>query len=175
MKVPRLFLLLSLIPILGYAQSDTGVLRFESEGFTINAEGFGVKRSDIGSVAGQSPAVVLFLSPVGGFAPNVNVLIQDFPSSINDYIAVTKKEFDSAGVKLINDRVPSADEWVLEYQGSLNGKEFHWYARAVKSGNKVYLTTATATPEQWDQVSPKLKQCVDSFALINSLQPQPAS
>jgi hypothetical protein len=103
------------------------------------------------------------------------VLIQDFPSSINDYIAVTKKEFDSAGVKLINDRVPSADEWVLEYQGSLNGKEFHWYARAVKSGNKVYLTTATATPEQWDQVSPKLKQCVDSFALINSLQPQPAS
>jgi hypothetical protein len=34
------------------------VLRFESEGFNINADGFKVKRSDIGSVAGQSPTAV---------------------------------------------------------------------------------------------------------------------
>ena len=61
MKLPRLVLLLSLFPILGYAQSDNGVLRFESEGFNINADGFNVKRSDIGNVAGQSPTVVLFL------------------------------------------------------------------------------------------------------------------
>jgi hypothetical protein len=51
MKWPGLVLLLSLFPILGYAQSANGVLRFESEGFNINADGFNVKRSDIGSVA----------------------------------------------------------------------------------------------------------------------------
>jgi hypothetical protein len=96
MKLPLLLLLLSLLPILGYAQSDNGVLRFESEGFNINADGFNVKRSDIRSVAGQSPTVVLFLQPTGGFAPNVNVLIQDFPNSISEYVSVTKKEFDSA-------------------------------------------------------------------------------
>jgi hypothetical protein len=175
MKLPRLVLLLSLFPILGYAQSDNGVLRFESEGFNINADGFNVKRSDVGTVAGQSPTVVLFLQPTGGFAPNVNVLIQSFPSSISEYISVTKKEFDSAGIKIVEERLVSPDEWMVEYAGTLSGRSLHWYARAVKNGDKVYLTTATATPDQWEQVSPKLKACVASFALQNNLQPQPAS
>jgi hypothetical protein len=47
------------MPILGYAQSDNGLLRAESEGFTINAEGFNIKRSGLGSVAGQSPVAVI--------------------------------------------------------------------------------------------------------------------
>jgi hypothetical protein len=175
MKLPRLVLLLSLFPILGYAQSDNGVLRFESEGFNINADGFNVKRSDIGNVAGQSPTVVLFLQPTGGFAPNVNVLIQNFPSSISEYVSVTKKEFDSAGIKVVDERLVSPNEWMVEYAGTLSGRSLHWYARAVKNGDKVYLTTATTTPEQWEQVSSKLKACVDSFALQNNLRPQPAS
>jgi hypothetical protein len=173
MKLPRLLFLLSLFPILGHAESDNGILRFESEGFNINADGFNIKRSDIGSVAGQSPVAVLYLTPSGGFAPNVNVLIQNFPSSINDYISVTQKEFDSAGIKVINQQTVSANEWRVEYAGTLSGRSLHWYARAVKNGDKVFLTTATATPEQWDQVSSKLKQCVDSFVLTNV--PQPAS
>jgi len=182
MKIFRIILLLGFLPLIARSQSNERILRFDSDGFSINAEGFGVKRQDLGGVAGQSPTVVLYLTPTGGFAPNVNVLIQNFPASINDYITVTKKEFDSAGVKLLNEHLVSAEEWDLEYQGNLSGKEFHWYARAVKSGDKVYLTTATATPSQWDQVSHQLIQCVDSFALIgasqsqpNNLQPQPAS
>lgn len=175
MRLSRLLVVFSLLPVLGYAQSDTGLLRFESEGFSINAEGFGVKRPDNSSVAGQSPVAILYLTPTGGFAPNVNVLIQNFPSSISEYVAVTKQEFDSAGIKIVNERTVSPDEWMVEYAGTLSGRSLHWYARAVKNGDKVFLTTATATPEQWEQVSPKLKQCVDSFALTNSLQPQPAS
>jgi len=174
MKLSLLILQLFLIPILGYAQS-AGILRFESEGFNINADGFNVKRSDIGSVAGQSPTVVLFLTPTGGFAPNVNVLIQNFPNSISEYISVTKQEFDSAGIKVVDERLVSPNEWMVEYAGSLSGRSLHWYARAIKNGDKVHLTTATAMPEQWEQVSSKLKACVDSFALQNDLQPQPAS
>jgi hypothetical protein len=175
MKILRISLLLACLPLIARSQTGTGLLRFESEGFTINAEGFGVKRSDIGTVAGQSPTAVLFLQPTGGFAPNVNVLIQDFPSSITDYVSLTKQEFDSAGIKVLNEHTISSNEWVVEYAGTLSGRSLHWYARAVKNGNKVYLTTATATPEQWTQDSPKLIQCVDSFALMNSPQPQPAS
>jgi hypothetical protein len=121
---------------------------------------------------------VLYLKPSGGFAPNVNVLIQNFPSSINDYVSITKKEFDSAGIKVVNEQTVSANEWNVEYAGTLSGRSLHWYARAVKNGDKVFLTTATATPEQWEQVSPKLKQCVDSFVLTNVPQPatpQPAT
>jgi hypothetical protein len=173
MKLLCLLFLLSLFPILGHAESDSGLLRFESEGFNINADGFSVKRSDIGSVAGQSPIAVLYLAPSGGFAPNVNVLIQNFPSSINDYVSITKKEFDSAGIKVVNEQTVSANEWRVEYAGTLSGRSLHWYARVVKNGDKVFLTTATATPEQWEQVSSKLKRCVDSFALTNV--PQPAT
>jgi hypothetical protein len=178
MKLPRLLSLFFLFPILGQAESDNGILRFESEGFSINADGFNIKRSDIGSVAGQSPVAVLYLTPSGGFAPNVNVLIQNFPSSINEYVSITKKEFDSAGIKVVNEQTVSANEWNVEYAGTLSGRSLHWYARAVKNGDKVFLTTATATPEQWEQVSPKLKQCVDSFVLTNVPQPatpQPAT
>jgi hypothetical protein len=173
MKFLRFILLYSLLSLVVRAQSDGGLLRFESEGFTISAEGFNVKRSDLGSAAGQSPVAVLYLAPTGGFAPNVNVLIQNFSGSISDYVSVTKQEFDSAGIKVVNERTVSPTEWMVEYAGTLSGRSLHWYARAVKNGDKVYLTTATATPEQWEQVSPKLKQCVDSFALTNV--PQPAA
>jgi acyl-CoA synthetase (AMP-forming)/AMP-acid ligase II len=105
-----------------YAQSDNGVLRFESEGLNINADGFKVKRSDIGSVAGQSPTVILLLQPTGGFAPNVNVLIQGFPSSISEYVSVTKKEFDSARIKVAEERLVSPKEWMVEYAGTLSGR-----------------------------------------------------
>src|ERR1700745_3136646 len=107
MKLPRLLFLLSLFPILGQAESDNGVLRFESQGFNINADGFNIKRSDLGSAAGQSPVAVLYLTPTGGFAPNVNVLIQDFSGSISDYVSVTKKEFDSAGIKVVDEQTVS--------------------------------------------------------------------
>jgi hypothetical protein len=178
MKLLRTILLVSLLPIVGSAQSDSDLLRFESQGFSIDAKGFRVKRSDFGTAADQSPTVVLFLTPTGGFAPNVNVLIQDFPSSINDYVTLTKKEFDSAGIKILSENVVSPNEWMVEYEGILSGRSLHWYARAVKNGDKVYLTTATATPEQWNQLSSKLKQCVDSFVLMNAPQssvPQQAS
>jgi hypothetical protein len=175
MRYFRFVVLLFLLPGFGRAETDSGLLRFDKEGFTINAEGFGVKRSDLPSAAGQSPVVVLFLSPTGGFAPNVNVLIQDFPSSISDYVEQTKKEFDSAGITIVKEQTVSPEEWMVEYSGTLSGRSLHWYARAVKKGTKVYLTTATATPDQWKTVSPKLIQCVDSFALIGSAQPQPAS
>jgi hypothetical protein len=175
MRYLRLVFLFSLLPIVGRAEPDTGLLRFDSEGFTINAEGFNVKRSDLPSAGGQSPVVVLFLSPTGGFAPNVNVLIQDFPNSISDYVALTKKEFDSNGITVVKEQTVSPEEWIVEYSGTLSGRSLHWYARAVKKEAKVYLTTATATPDQWGSVSQKLIQCVDSFALISSAKPQPAA
>lgn len=162
MRTFRFIFLAGLLSLNAYGQTDSGVLRFD--GFTINSTGFNVKR-DVGTVAGQNPTVILYLTPTGGFAPNVNVLIQDFPGSIDDYVSTTKKEFASAGITMLNERSVSPTEWIVEYAGELSGRSLHFYARVVKSGDKVYLTTGTATPEQWDQFSALLKQCVDSFAV----------
>ena len=170
MRTFRLIFLAGFLSLNAYGQTDAGLLQFD--GFTISSKGFNVKR-DAGTVAGQNPAVILYLTPTEGFAPNVNVLIQEFPGSIGDYVSTTKKEFASAGITMLNERSVSPTEWMVEYAGVLSARSLHFYARVVQSGDKVYLTTGTATPEQWDQFSSLLKQCVDSFAVTTKV-PQPA-
>jgi serine protease Do len=154
-----------------YAKPANRLRRFESEGFAISAEGFNVQRKDP-IRAGQHPVTVLYLtSTSGGIPPNVTVVIVNFPGSISEYAARTKEAYDSMGVKIINERTASPNEWVLEYTGTQDDLSLHLYSRAVKDGDIVYLTTASAMPEQWNQVSHKLRQCVDSFSLLNSSEP----
>jgi hypothetical protein len=51
----------------------------------------------------------------------------------------------------------------FEYSGPLQGRSLHWYARAEKSGGRVYLATATAAEQQWAKQGAQLKACVDSL------------
>jgi hypothetical protein len=162
----RKLLLLTLIAILPAAvcTADEGVLRFDNEGFTIDSTGLQVKSKDPQTNAYGTLAAFLYLPPTQGFAPNVNVLIQDVSNTIKEYADLSKEQFKSANLTLLNDNLVGDGEWACEYSGNLQGKDLHFYARALKKGDKVYLITATATPEQWDSVFPKLKSCVDSFA-----------
>jgi hypothetical protein len=162
-----------------YAKPANRLLRFESEGFAISAEGFNVQRSDPVR-ARQHPMTVLSLtSTSGGFPPNVSVMIVNFPGPIPEFAAMTKQAYYSEGYKIFNERTASPNEWVVEYAGTLSPTlsqhaptlSLHAYSRAVKDGDKVYLTTASAMSDEWAQISPKLRQCVDSFSLINSSEP----
>ena len=150
------------------ATADPSELQFD--GFTINGEGF--EQKDVGNIMGQNIKAFLHLAPSEAFAPNVNVIVQDFDGSVADYISLTKKEFDAASLKVLNEHT-SGSEWFVEYSGigPGTGRELHFYARAIQSGAKIYLATATATPNQWKQYSSKLTQCVDSVALTTT-QPQ---
>lgn len=98
-----------------------------------------------------------------GFAANVNVQIQPYVSSIDDYLALSVRQCETAGFKLLQQKIVDKSVMVLEYTGEMQGRLLHWYARAEKSAGKVYLTTATAADEQWSKVGPPLKACVDSF------------
>jgi hypothetical protein len=130
--------------------------------------GFQIDPLDTQASAVTTQALITFLPPSNGFAPNVNVQIQPYEKSMKEYIALSKKQFDQEGWKIISENMQGDSEWVVEYSGSYKGSALlHWYARVILNANtkKVYLATATAKEDDWNKVSPVLKKCADSFKI----------
>ena len=141
---------------LAIAGESTNRLHFPVAGFTI---------APLETPPGESAqqALMMFLPVTDGFAANVNVQIQPYPGSIDDYLALSLKQFKSGGFKVLQQKTPAKSVAVFEYTGEVQGRPLHWYARAEKSAGSVYLITATATPPQWNKEAARLKSCVDSF------------
>lgn len=131
-------------------------LQFKKAGFSIQA-----LEDRSGSTGYQ--ALIMSLPPSDGFAANVNVMIQPYSGTIDEYAALSKKQFVEANLSLIKETRLNQTSVVLEYSGELQKRRFHWYAKATSTGKSVYLATATATETQWDTVASKLKVCVDSL------------
>ena len=98
-----------------------------------------------------------------GFAANVNVQLQPFTRSIEEYKEITLNQFKAGNMKVIGAKVAGNSELALEYSGQYQTQALHWYARALKSGERIYLVTATGREQQWAEQGPQLKRCVDSF------------
>jgi hypothetical protein len=143
------------LALLGAAEEGGRRLRFRTAGFSIEA-------LDAPPAGDQAQALMMFLPVSDAFAPNVNVMIQPFAGTMEEYLAVTRSQFDAAGITVVSSKV-GASSLLLEYTGPMQGRELHWYARAEKAGPRVYLATATATLQQWSRVGTQLKACVDSF------------
>lgn len=154
----KLFFVFALVLPLASASSGqtTNQLHFTKAGFSI---------APLEAPPGETSQQVLmmFLPVTDKFAPNVNVQIQPYAGTIAEYIALSLEEFKRMGLKLSQQKSLGKSAVVFEYAGKLKGQPYHWYARAEKSGGKVYLVTAAATDEQWSTVASQLKTCVDSF------------
>ena len=61
----------------------------------------------------------------------------------------------------------SDDEATLffEFKGNTKGQNYHWYAKAVKHLQHVYLVTATDSQQNWDSHKQQLMSVVNSFEL----------
>jgi hypothetical protein len=112
-------------------------------------------------------AVIMFLAPSDNFAANVNVQVQPFKGTIDEYVELTLKQFKDARMKLIEQKRFGRSVAVFEYSGDLQGQSLHWYARAEKAGSHVYLATGTAAEPQWSKLAAQLKACVDSLRCEN--------
>lgn len=108
-------------------------------------------------------ALMMFLPATGNFAGNVNVQVQPYRGTFEEYTTLTLNQFKDAGVKLIAQKKAGNSGVVMEYTGVMQGRALHWYARAEKAGDHVYLATATATEQDWARQGPQLKTCVDSL------------
>jgi len=144
-----------LVALTTYAQ-PTNRLHFPVTGFSIAP-------LEAPSASSAQQALMMFLPATDGFAPNVNVQIQPYPGTIEEYVALSLKQFKSADLKVLQQKTLGKSAALFEYAGKMEGRALHWYARVEQKAGKVYLATATATDEQWSKVSPRLKTCVDSF------------
>ena len=138
--------------------ASAGALAFREHGFSIKAP---VGHND----KAMQQVVTLMLPAEGGFSPNVNVQVQPYPGSIEDYIKLSKGQFQTAGVTIVTEK-HDAKQVTLEYTGKLQGVSLHWYARGIVGKGKVVLATATAGESQWAAVGATLRQSVDSLALL---------
>jgi len=139
--------------VLGAAAGQA--LHFPQHGFSI---------APLEGRAGANGMVLLMsLSPTDGFAPNVNVMAQTSHGTIDDFIALSKRQFTQAGLHVIKAEKLDDNDAAFEYSGNLQGRALHWYAKASLKGDEVLLATATATDAQWPKLADQLKACVDSF------------
>jgi hypothetical protein len=153
---PALILFLTTLALSLSAADSTNRLRFPIAGFSIVP-----LETPPGNTGCQ--AIMMFLPATASFAPNVNVQIQPYLGTIEEYTKLTLKQFEDAGIKLIEQRKEGKSVVFFEYSGKLQGRSLHWYARAEKVADHVYLATATATQEDWPKESAALRTCVDSL------------
>jgi hypothetical protein len=113
----------------------------------------------------STPTTVLemFLPATESFAPNINVQIQPYTGTIKDYVTLSKSQFEQMKWKVVSDTQTGDNEWNVEYTGSYQGNDLHFYARALSANGKIYVVTATAKESQWPTVSDTLKKHVESF------------
>ena len=149
-------LFLTTIALSMSAADSTVRLRFPVTGFSIAP-------LEVAPGDKTCQALVMFLPATGDFAGNVNVQIQPYSGTIEEYTTLTLNQFKNASVKVIEQRKTGKSGVVFEYNGELQGRALHWYARAEKTGGHVYLATATATEEEWAGQGAKLRNCVDSL------------
>jgi hypothetical protein len=151
-----LVLFTAMLPLCLSAAESTNRLRFPVGGFSIAA-----LEASPGSTAHMPLAMSLPSS--GNFSANANVQIQPYEGTIEEYAALTLKQFKDHDLKVMEQKKVGKFGIIFQYSGELQGRPLRWYARAEKSGNHVYLVTATAAEEQWAEQASQLKACVDSF------------
>ena len=111
--------------------------------------------------------LLMSLPPIDGFAPNVNVTIQMFDQGTDQYIELSRKQYQAMNLTVLREIKTEKGEWFIEYSGLFQKMALHWYSRAVFDGDKVYLITATSPEKEWETLSEKLRGVVHSFALRN--------
>jgi len=93
------------------------------------------------------------------------VMILPYAKSMKEFITLSKTQFTQVGFTSISEKTPNDNEWVVEYKGSMQGQQLHFYAMAVSANNHVYLVTGTTTELKWTANAEKIKKCVDSFKI----------
>ena len=126
--------------------------------------GFEISSPEVKEFSGAYQSSMFYLPVVDGFGANVNIQVQEFEGTLEDYDKLSKDQFKQAGIRVISSQI-SNDILTIEYSGKLSSYEMHWYARAIKKGQRVYLATATALQTRWTIQGPILIKSVDSFKL----------
>lgn len=132
-------------------------LKFKQLGFEIDAL----------SASADSNYVILnqFLPTKYGFSANVNVTLQQFNLDLSKYALISEKQFKEAGMEILK-KNKDKQSLTYEYSGIIKGVKLHFYSKAYKKADRIYLITATELEENWKRQGAILKKTVDSFRFL---------
>ena len=139
---------------------------FQAKAATIDLPLYGFQIDTLDATPNASAtttALVLCLPASEGFGPNINIQIQPYTGTIKEYATLSKGQFEELKWKIISEKEIGDNEWSVEYTGTGQSGELHFYARAISKNGKVYLATATAKESQWPTISDTLREHVDSL------------
>lgn len=141
---------------LSTAWDEPARLEFKTHGFSIEAL---EESSEL-----PMQVVLMTLPRMDGFTPNINVQVQPYPGSVDEYVALTIAQCKQQNLTVVKTET-RVNRAVFEYTGEMQEQQLHFYAIACKRGKKIILVTAAATQAQWPKVSKKLLRCAESLKL----------
>src|SRR4051812_13939524 len=101
----------------------------------MSAQGFTISALDPMAGTGTYQSLIMMLPASERFAPNVNVVIQDYNGTFEDYMKQSRDEFGKMGAKVLADKA-GKNEGLFEYVAQQQGREMHFYARVIVSKGK---------------------------------------
>jgi hypothetical protein len=152
-------MILTMIVIAAFSCALSAEDKFVSETL-----GFEISAPEVQQFSGVYQHSMFYLPAIDGFGANVNIQVQDFDGTLQEYEKISRDQFKELGLHVIASRI-SEGILTVEYGGKMSNYELHWYARATKKGAKIYLATATALETRWQAQGPILIKSVDSFKL----------
>ena len=126
--------------------------------------GFSIQPLEEESVGSNYVVLQMYLPPTEKGSPNINVMLQEYKESLEEYKIFSDMQLKSINVSILSSAIKD-NAYIVEYTGQMSGKSIHVYTRAVKKGDRIYLITAAASPDQWREYSGKLIRTVNSFRL----------
>jgi serine/threonine-protein kinase len=109
----------------------------------------------------------------GGFAPNVNVVVEELPSS-----DISQDQYTEAALAQLKNFITNLDNveqnpsqlagqpaTEVTYTGTQGTSELRWLQVYTVAGDRAFVLTFTALPEQFDSVEPMARQMFASFAI----------
>ena len=102
--------------------------------------------------------LVMYVGDETDFNSNVNVMIQDFSGTIDEYKELSESQYRDLGWDVLRSEIIDGAYYV-EVSGGL----FHYYAKGISNGSYVYLATGTSRADDWLEVRDAIVTVVDGL------------
>ncbi|MFV0481874.1 MAG: hypothetical protein ACK5LP_07810 [Campylobacteraceae bacterium] len=129
--------------------------------------GFVINNPEVSKNEKVRQPVIIFLNPTDPrYTPNINIQVQDFNSTIEEYEKISQETLQQVGGTLINKSI-NRKVLVIEYKIKHGEAEVHYYARAVLDAktNTIYLATGSVLDSEWNIHGKKIRDSVLSLNL----------
>ncbi|MGH7150908.1 MAG: DcrB-related protein [Planctomycetota bacterium] len=118
---------------------------------------------------GVSCQTVIFFAPQEeGFAPNVNVQVQPWTKSLEEFLALSRSQFKEYDLTLLSEekrKVSGREAVAFDYEGDMQGRPLRWMALAVADAGRVILVTGTVPKGSFETHEKALRSCLASLQL----------